>query len=138
MDAFGFTNRLYKAEVNMGWHELKKRAEQFKQQTDAAMAGDIMQPTLNYNAQVECRHSYECAREDGAPPLDAGTCVRFIDTPHGIDIYKGTKPVGQLHPDQVNLMRQQQRLAETPGKSVLGVVVQVSKLTSTFTVDVTK
>lgn len=120
----------------MGWHELKKRAEQFKQQLDAEMAGKIMQPTLNYNAPVERRHSYECIREAGAAPLDIGDSVRIIDTPDGIDAYKGTQPVGQVDPAHVELMREQQRIPERQGRAVRGRVAHVSKLTNTFTVEV--
>lgn len=120
----------------MGWQEMKKRAEQFKQQTDAAMLNDVLQPTLFSGAQVTWQHSYECIHEAGAPQLAVGETVRFIDTPDGVDIYKGTRPVGQLSTDQAQLLHKQHKFSKSAGKSLLGTVTQVSTLTNTFIVDV--
>ncbi len=120
----------------MGWHELKKRAEQFKQQMDAEMASRIRQPSLNFDAPVESRHSYECILEDGAPSLEPGAIVRLINTPDGVDAYKGNRPVGQVDPGLVELVRHQQQLTLREGRAVLGRVGRVSQLTNTFTVDV--
>lgn len=100
------------------------------------MAGDIRQPTLSSNAPVTYRHSYECILDDSVPPVEVGESILFIDTPDGIDTYKGALPVGQVDSGQVQRMREQQRLAQNPGRSVRGIIVHVSQLTNTFRVEV--
>lgn len=120
----------------MGWLLIRKRAKQFEQQTDAAMDGDVLQPTLFSNVPVACSHSYECVPEPGAPSAQVGIPVVIIDAPGRMDIYHGTQPVGQVDPAHAALLRKKHGIAKKPGKSVTGTIVHVSGLTNSFKVDV--
>ena len=120
----------------MGWLELKKRAKQFKQQTDEAMLGDILRDNLKSKMPVTCRHSYECVRDRSAAPIEVGAPVRIIDMQDRLEIYAGVKPIGQVDPGQAEEMREQLGFSARKGRSVRGSIAQVSELTETFTVDV--
>ena len=118
----------------MGWEEERNRAAQFKQQTSAARARRKKQLTLNHNAPVTTRHSYECVPEPGAPMPKAGAKVLFINTPDGIDIYDGNQFIAQVKSEQVAIAREQEGLAKQASQSVEGQVARVAK---NFTVEIT-
>ncbi len=119
----------------MGWQELRARAKQFQQQTDAALANDIMQDTLLSRAKVTRRRSYTCVSETNSPPSVVME-VRLIDMHDRIDVYVNNQPVGQVDPSQADRMRKQQRFADRQGRSVLGRIAKVSKVTNGFSVTV--
>jgi len=121
----------------MGWQQQRERAKQFQQQTDAALANDIMQDSLLSRAKVVRRQSYGCVPEASTAPPEVGTEVHIIDMHDRIDIYASNQPVGQVDPAQAQLMREQQRFADRKGRSVRGRVAKISKLTNGFSVDVT-
>ena len=80
----------------MGWRELRARAKQFQQQTDAALANDIKQDTLLSRAKVTRRRSYDCVSETNSSPPSVGMEVRLIDMHDRIDVYVNNQPVGQV------------------------------------------
>lgn len=120
----------------MGWQQQRERAKQFQQQTDTALANDILQDSLLSRTKVVRRRSYACVTEPNCAAPDVGTTVRIIDMRDRIDIYAGNQPVGQVVPAQAKLMREQERFAERQGRSVIGCVSKVSKLTNGFSVEV--
>ncbi|MFO1514943.1 MAG: hypothetical protein U1F83_18890 [Verrucomicrobiota bacterium] len=122
----------------MGWKDLKNRAEQFKQQTAAAREREKNQLKLDYHPTVTNRQSYECVPEAGATPPITGAVVRLINTPDGIDIYDGNRPVGQVSVQTVSILREQHGMVGRPGQSVQGRIADVSDLTNTFTVDISQ
>lgn len=121
----------------MGWQQQRERAKQFQQQTDAALANDILQDNLLSRTNVVRRRSYACITEPDSNAPDVGTQVRIIDMRDRIDIYADNQPVGQVVPAQAELMREQERFAERKGRSVFGSVTKVSKVTNGFSVEVT-
>jgi hypothetical protein len=121
----------------MGWQQQRERAKQFQQQTDAALANDILQDTLFSRTKVVRRRSYVCIPEANCSPPDVGTEVRIIDMQDRIDVYSGNRPVGHVHPSQADLMREHEQLAERKGRSVRGRVTKVSKLIDRFSIEVT-
>ena len=120
----------------MGWQELRARAKQFHQQTDAALTNDIKQDTLLSRAKVTRRRGYTCVSETNSSPPRVGTEVRLIDMHDRIDIYVNTQPVGRVDPAQAEQMRKQHRFADRHGRSVRGHVAKVSKVTNGFSVTV--
>lgn len=120
----------------MGWQELRARAKQFQQQTDAALANDIMQDTLLSRAKVTRRRTYTCVPETNSSPPSVGMEVRLIDMHDRIDVYVNNQPVGQVEPGQAERMRKQQRFAERHGRSVRGHIAKVSKVDNGFSVTV--
>ena len=120
----------------MGWQELRARAKQFQQQTDAALANDIKQDTLLSQAKVNRRRSYTCVSETNNSPPSVGMEVRLIDMRDRIDVYVNNEPVGQVDPSQADRMRKQQRFADRQGRSVIGRIAKVSKVTNGFSVTV--
>jgi hypothetical protein len=121
----------------MGWQQQRERAKQFQQQTDAALANDILQDSLLSRAKLFRRRSYECIPDANCTPPDIGTEVRIIDMHDRIEVYADNRPVGQVDPTQAELMREQEQFAERHGRSVLGRVTKVSKLSNRFSVEVT-
>ena len=121
----------------MGWQQMRERAKQYQQQTDGALANDILLDTLFSKSPVVRRQSYECLPDPSSSPPDVGTEVRIIDMNDRIDIYAKNQPIGEVDPTQAELMREQQRFAERKGRSVRGRVAKVSKLNNGFSVDVT-
>jgi hypothetical protein len=120
----------------MGWQELRERAKQFQQQTDAALANDIKQDTLLSRAKVSRRRSYACVSEISSGPPSVGGEVRLIDMHDRIDVYVNNRPIGQVDPTQAERMRKQQRFADRQGRSVLGRIAKVSSVTNGFSVTV--
>ena len=120
----------------MGWQQQKQRAKQFEQQTDEALATDILNDNLFSNTPVECNYTFECIREPQEAPIKVGDQVRLIDLKDQIDVYLGTQPVGHVLPSQAELVRERLRLNQRNGRSVQGKVVDVSELTPTFNVAV--
>ena len=120
----------------MGWQQMRERAKQYQQQTDDALANDILQDSLFSKSPVVRRQSYGCVPEGSTPP-DVGTEVRIIDMHDRIDIYAKNQPIGQVESTQAQLMREQQRFADRKSRSVRGLVTKLSKLNNGFSVDVT-
>ena len=120
----------------MGWQQLRERAKQFQQQSDAALKNDILQDSLFSQTNVVRRRSYECFQEDDNPPPAIGIEVRIIDMHDRIDVYANNRPIGQVNPAQVEAMREQERFVERRGRSVSGRVTKVSKLKNRFSVEV--
>ncbi len=120
----------------MGWQEQRERAKQFHQQTDAALANDILQDSLLSRAKVVRRRSYACVSETNASPPSVGTEVRIIDMHDRIDVYVNNQPVGQVEPAQAERMRKQQRFGDRNGRSVSGHIAKLSKVTNGFSVEV--
>lgn len=118
----------------MGWQEQRERAKQFQQQTDAALANDILQDNLLSRAKVVRRRTYPCVCETNGIPPSIGMEVRIIDMHDRIDVYVNNQPVGQVEPDQAERMRKQQRFAERNGRSVRGHIFKVSKVADGFSV----
>src|SRR6266511_2234146 len=118
----------------MGMGEQKRRAKQFEQQSDEALAEGIKQENLFSKTPVECQHTYECIRESEAAPVNAGCPVRLVDMKDRIDVFVGTRPVGHVVTSQTEAMRAQLRLPERKGRAIRGHTVEVSELTPTFTV----
>jgi hypothetical protein len=120
----------------MGWQQQRQRAKQFEQQTDEALATDILNDNLFSNTPVECSYTFECIRDPQEAPIKVGDQVRLIDLKDQIDVYRGTQPVGHVLPSQAELVRERLRLNQRSGRSVQGKVVDVSELTPTFNVSV--
>jgi hypothetical protein len=121
----------------MGWQQQRERAKQFQQQTDAALANDILQDNLLSRTRVVRRRSYACICEPNTTAPGVGTEVRIIDMRDRIDIYEANRAVGQVVPAQTELMRRQEHFAERQGRSVFGRVTKVSKVANGFSVEVT-
>jgi hypothetical protein len=122
----------------MGWKEEKKRAKEFEQQTDEALATDILNDNLFSNMPVERHYTFECIREPQDAPVKVGDHVRLIDMKDQIEVYVRTQPVGHILPGLTELVREQLRLNQRKGRSVPGKVVDVSELTPSFNVCVCK
>jgi hypothetical protein len=120
----------------MGMGEQKRRAQQFEQQTDEALANDIKQDNLFSKTPVKCNYSYECVLESQNSPLKAGGNVRLIDMKDRIDVFVDTQPIGYVLPSNTKVLREQLRLNERKGRSVHGQAIDVSEFTPTFTVRV--
>jgi len=120
----------------MGWQEQRERAKQFRQQTDKALANDIKQDTLLSRTRVARHQRYACVCETNGSPPSIGMEVRLIDMHDRIDVYVENQPVGQVEPAQAERMRKQQRFADRQGRSVLGCIAKVSKLSNGFSVQV--
>lgn len=120
----------------MGWQELRQRARQFQQQTDAALANDIKQDNLLSRTKVTRRRDYACVSESSDSPPGVGSEVRIIDMHDRIDVYIDNQPVGQIDPTHADQMRKQHRFADRGGRSVRGHIAKVSKVANGFSVTV--
>jgi hypothetical protein len=122
----------------MGWKEEKKLAKQFEQQTDEAVATEVLNDNLFSNMPVERHYTFECIREPQDAPVEVGDLVRLIDMKDQIEVYVRTQSVGYILPSLTELVREKLRLNQRKGRSVTGRVVGVSEITPSFNVCVGK
>src|ERR1017187_8444889 len=121
----------------MGMGERKKRAKDFKQQTDKAVE-DVKQNNIFTTKLTESELTYECIREPEDAPIKIGVAVRLIDMEKRIDVFAGVNSVGYLMPTLVQVLRSKLKLTQRPGRSIGAQVIAVSDVTATFVVRVNK
>jgi hypothetical protein len=118
----------------MGMGQRKARARAYKQQTDKALAEEVLQPGVFSNTAVESQTAIECFREPEDSPLRVNDTVRLIDMRDRIDVHVGITPLGYVIPSLVEGLRARLKLEDRPGRSIQAVVTEVSELTPTFVV----
>ena len=118
----------------MGVGTRKARAKSFKQEVDKAVTEEVKAGTLFTGKPVEQEVTVECFREPGDASVLQGVAVRLIDLRDQIDVFVGTTVVGYVAPSAAPELRAMFNLDQTPHRSILGRVVEVSTLTPTFVV----
>jgi hypothetical protein len=111
----------------MGMGEQKLRFKDSQQTTDDGNEHDV---------PVETVQAYECVRQPSDLEVAKGTKVRLLDMKDEILVFRGTQNIGYVAPGQDDLLRSDVRLAERKGRSIRGVVVEVSEITPSFFVNV--
>jgi hypothetical protein len=118
----------------MGMGEKKERAKQFKQKTAKQLGDTIGQAGLFDQTASETHVIVECVRDPADAPVRKGDHARLIDMKNRIDVYVRMTCIGTVLPGLTDGLRKQFNLEKTTGRSIAGVVIEVSELTPTFLV----
>ncbi len=111
----------------MGMGEQKLRFKASKQTTEEGTEQDV---------SVETALVYECVRQPSDLQIPKGTKVRLLDLENEILVFRGTQNIGYVAPGQDDALRADVGLAQRKGRSIRGLVVDVSDITPSFFVKV--
>ena len=111
----------------MGMGEQKLRWKASAQKTEEG--GD-------HEVEIDGAQLYECVRQPEDLSVRKGTKVRLLDMNNEILVFRGTQVLGYVAPGQDDALRANVGLAERKGRSVRGVVIEVSDITPSFFVQV--
>lgn len=111
----------------MGMGEQKLRWKDSEQKTEEGADQEV---------EVESTQVYECVRQPEDLSVRKGTKVRLLDMNNEILVFRGTQNIGYVAPGQDDALRANVGLAQRKGRSVRGVVIEVSDITPSFFVQV--